>query len=185
MAQRFPDDYDGILAGAPAIHFEKLGLGQTWPQVPMLMENGGKSIGPLKLQAALAAAVKACDPLDGVTDGAIRDPRACNYSAAALVASKVLSAGEATAIDKIWAGSHDTNGELSWYGIPRGASFGALASTSLMSIAYGQAKYWVEFDPGWDYHSLSYDNYPAFYDKTCRAMTPGPTTTGPYSRHSN
>ena len=33
MAQRFPTDYDGILAGAPAIHFEKLGLGQTWPQV--------------------------------------------------------------------------------------------------------------------------------------------------------
>jgi hypothetical protein len=90
MAQRFPDDYQGtinstsschaewanqhaiyvwgsgILAGAPAIHFEKLGLGQTWPQVPMLMENGGKSIGPFKLEAALAAAVKACDPLDGV-----------------------------------------------------------------------------------------------------------------------
>jgi hypothetical protein len=33
MAQRFPNDYHGILAGAPAIHFEKLGLGQTWPQV--------------------------------------------------------------------------------------------------------------------------------------------------------
>jgi hypothetical protein len=30
MAQRFPDDYNGVLAGAPAIHFEKLGLGQTW-----------------------------------------------------------------------------------------------------------------------------------------------------------
>ena len=67
MAQRFPGDYDGILAGAPAIHFEKLGLGQTWPQVPMLMENGGKSVGPLKLRAAVAAAVEACDPLaDGI-----------------------------------------------------------------------------------------------------------------------
>lgn len=40
----FPDDYDGILAGAPAIHFEKLGLGQTWPQIPMLMENNGKAV---------------------------------------------------------------------------------------------------------------------------------------------
>ena len=67
MAQRFPNDYDGILAGAPAIHFEKLGLGQTWPQVPMLMENGGKSIAGAKLQAAIDASIKACDPIDGVT----------------------------------------------------------------------------------------------------------------------
>ena len=66
MAQRFPDDYQGILAGAPAIHFEKLGLGQTWPQVPMLMENEGKPVGALKLQMAIDAAVTACDPLDGV-----------------------------------------------------------------------------------------------------------------------
>ena len=73
MAQRFPDDYDGILAGAPAIHFEKLGLGQTWPQVPMLMENDGKSIGQLKLQSAIDASIKACDPLDGVTGGS--DPQ--------------------------------------------------------------------------------------------------------------
>ena len=98
----------------------------------------------------------------------------CNYSAAALVPSGQLTAKEATAIDKIWAGSHNTDGTQSWYGIPRGASFGALANAELMSIAYGQAKYWVEFDPAWDYHALTYDNYAAFYAKTCRAMTPGP-----------
>jgi hypothetical protein len=43
MAQRFPDDYDGIMAGAPAVHFEKLGLGQTWPQVPLLEETGAEN----------------------------------------------------------------------------------------------------------------------------------------------
>ena len=40
MAQRFPDDYQGILAGAPAIHFEKLGLGQTWPHASTCGEEG-------------------------------------------------------------------------------------------------------------------------------------------------
>lgn len=89
-------------------------------------------------------------------DGVIRDPRACNYSASALVPSGALTPKEAIAIDKIWTGSHDKNGTLSWYGIPRGASFDALANRQLMSIAYGQAKYWVELDPSWDYHSLTY-----------------------------
>ena len=37
----------------------------------------------------------------------------------------------------------------------------------------GQGKYWVELDPDWDYHSLRYDNYAAFFDKTVRAMEPG------------
>ena len=32
-------------------------------------------------------------------------------------------------------------------------------------------------DPDWDYHSLTYDNYPAFYDKTVKMMEPGPTAT--------
>ena len=68
----------------------------------------------------------------------------------------MLTSSEATAIDKIWAGSHDGDGALSWYGIPKGASFQALANKELMSIAYGQARYWVELDPNWDYHSLTY-----------------------------
>jgi hypothetical protein len=111
-------------------------------------------------------------PTVQVVDGAIRDPRACNYSATALIASGKLTSAEATAIDKIWEGSRDADGKLSWYGIPKGASFSVLAGESLWSIPDGQAKYWVELDPEWDYHSLTYDDYPAFYDKTCRAMTP-------------
>jgi|TARA_B110000208_G_scaffold191464_1_gene258393 hypothetical protein len=182
MAQRFPDDYDGILAGAPAIHFEKLGLGQTWPQVPMLMENGGKAVGGLKQSLAVAAAVKACDGLDGVVDGVLRDARQCNYSATALICAPgktvdCLTPGEAKAIDLIWRGSQNVDGSLSWYGIPRGASLSALAGESIMSIPDGQAKYWVELDPKWDYRDLTYENYPAFFDKTVKAMEPGPTAT--------
>ena len=176
MAQRFPDDYDGILAGAPAVHFDKLGLGQTWPQVPMLEENGGKAIAAKKLAKAVSASVEACDGLDGVKDGVLRDPRACNFSATALVGSG-LTAAEAKAVDLIWRGSTNPDGSLSWYGIPRGASFDALAGRSLMSIPDGQAKYFVEFDPDWDYHSLTYENYAAFFDKTVQIMEPGPTAT--------
>ena len=42
MAQRFPEDYNGILAGAPAIHWDRFQAAQIWPQVAMLHENGGQ-----------------------------------------------------------------------------------------------------------------------------------------------
>ena len=168
MAQRFPQHYDGILAGAPAVHFEKLGLGQTWPQVAMLSNNADKPVPPLKQALAIEAAVAACDELDGVKDGVLRDPRACKYSATALVckpgrSTGCLSAGEAAAIDEIWAGSRNTDGSLSWYGIPRGASFGALAGARMNPIPDGQAKYFVEFDADWDYHTLTKANFPSFF----------------------
>ena len=178
MAQRFPADYDGVLAGAPAIHFEKLGLGQTWPQVPILEENDGKAIGALKETLAVRAAVRACDALDGVVDGVLRDPRACNYSASASLVPKVLTQGEAAAIDKIWEGPRGADGAAMWYGVPRGSDLGTLAGKRMFSIAEDQGKYWVEYDPDWDYTTaLSYASWPAFFDKTVRIMEPGPTAT--------
>eukprot|EP00966_Prymnesium_polylepis_P226215 5232815-Prymnesium_polylepis.1 len=191
MAQRFPHDYQGILAGAPAIHFEKLGLDQMWPQVPMLMENDGKAVDAAKQALAVSAAVAACDALDGVTDGVLRDPRACRYNTTALlcpagVDASCLTAGEARAIQRIWDGPRapaegelkgELKGELLWYGIPIGAALDALAGERLMSIPDGQAKYWVELDPSWDYHTLNYTNWLAFNDKTVMAMEPGPTAT--------
>src|SRR5262249_32221904 len=41
MAQRYPDDYDGIVAGAPAIHWDRFQAAQIWPQVVMRRETGG------------------------------------------------------------------------------------------------------------------------------------------------
>eukprot|EP01051_Picozoa_sp_SAG22_P014410 SAG22_NODE_1746_length_3665_cov_4.270050_3_plen_116_part_00 len=62
MAQHFPHDYNGILAGAPAIHWDKFQAYQLWPQMAMLHEAGG-FIAASKQQAATAAAIAACDGL--------------------------------------------------------------------------------------------------------------------------
>jgi hypothetical protein len=82
MAQDFPGDYDGILAGTPAIHWDRLAAYQIWPQVVMKDLAGGP-ISIAKQKLATAAAIAACDAIDGVTDGVITDPRKCHYSAAA------------------------------------------------------------------------------------------------------
>ena len=71
MAQRYPKDYNGILAGAPAIHWDKFQAYQIWPQMAMRFDAGGP-IASSKQAAATAAAIAACDPQDGVTDGVIR-----------------------------------------------------------------------------------------------------------------
>src|SRR3989440_5462228 len=81
MAQDFPYDYDGILAGAPAIHWDRFQAGQIWYQTVMYQDNGAP-VPTAKEQLATRAAVNACDALDGVVDGVLTDPRQCHYSAA-------------------------------------------------------------------------------------------------------
>jgi hypothetical protein len=84
QAQNFPQDFDGILAGANAFNWDRFITAELWPEVVMNQEVGGP-IAAAKLNAVTAAAVTACDFLDGITDGLIQDPRACTYSATAFV----------------------------------------------------------------------------------------------------
>ena len=84
MAQRYPEDYNGIVAGAPAIHWDRFQAAQIWPQMVMRRENGG-AISPAKLTMATGAAVAACDAADGVIDKVIDDPRTCRFDARTLM----------------------------------------------------------------------------------------------------
>ncbi|HKX31141.1 MAG TPA: tannase/feruloyl esterase family alpha/beta hydrolase [Blastocatellia bacterium] len=109
MAQRYPDDYDGILAGAPAIHWDRFQAAQIWPQMVMFRDHGG-AIPAAKQDLATNAAIAACDPLDGVKDGVIADPRRCRFDAKRLLCpsgvndNTCLTLTEAVAINKIWQG---------------------------------------------------------------------------------
>jgi hypothetical protein len=78
-AQRYPEDFDGIVAGAPAIGFAHLWFGAAWNQ-DALLETPGSYIPKSKLQAIQAAAAKACGDADGVID----DPLACHFGPAVL-----------------------------------------------------------------------------------------------------
>ena len=75
-AQRFPDDYDGILAGAPANYWTHLLTSALWDA--QATTNDPASYIPASKIPAIAAAVNAaCDAKDGVTDKILNDPRQC------------------------------------------------------------------------------------------------------------
>jgi len=181
MAEQFPTDYNGILAGAPAFHWDRFQAYQIWPQMVMRLEAGGP-VSTAKETLATNAAVAACDALDGVTDGVIGDPRVCTYNpvndptitkaSCTSADNTCLTPGEASAIFKIWNGARNTNGKLLWPGLERGAALNGLAGTNPFAIAVAQPQFWVYFDPSWDWHTLNYANYEAFFKDTMRMVNP-------------
>jgi len=168
LAQRYPDGYDGILAGAPAIHWDRFHPAQLWPQLVRLEEVGG-SIPTCKYDAVTAAAVDYCDSRDGVADGILDDPRRCDFDPRTLIGAEFgacgrLTAAEAEAIARMWDGPRDTDGERLWYGIPIGTPMAALAGPSPFFVGLQHAQFWVNQDPTWNWQTLTYDNYASFFE---------------------
>jgi feruloyl esterase len=81
--QRFPEDYDGVLVGAPANDWTHLFAGFVWNE-QALWNSPGAYVSPSKLAAVQAATLATCDALDGVTDGVVEDPRRCQFDPASL-----------------------------------------------------------------------------------------------------
>lgn len=110
--QRFADDYDGVLVGAPANDWTHLFAGFVWNE-QALWNTAGAYLPPSKLAAVQAATLASCDALDGVVDGVSEDPRRCNFDPASLACPagtdtpNCLTPPQATAVRKIMAGPRE------------------------------------------------------------------------------
>jgi pimeloyl-ACP methyl ester carboxylesterase len=162
LAQRYPDAYDGILAGAPAINWDRFIPSLLWPQIVMDEELGGV-IDPCKLAAATSAAVEACDTVDGVSDGVLEDPRACDFDPSALVGFETpcgeFTETDAAVIQAIWDGPRTSNGDFMWYGIAPGAPLEEVAGSLPFPIGSDYIRIWVHQDPTFDWHTLGYGGF--------------------------
>lgn len=174
-AQRYPADYDGILAGAPAINWQKLHVAQLWGQ--MSMNAAGNFVAQCKFAAATTAAVTACDTIDGVQDGVLEDPLRCHYDPAALVgtvtACGTITAADADVIRKIWQGPRRQSGEFMWYGLTRGASFAGLNNTVgtpptgvPFFITIEWFRYWLSQNTALDWRTITPDLYELYWDQS-------------------
>lgn len=144
MAQMFPQDFDGVVVGAPAINFDRLLPSMLYPALSANIINKAQ-ISDAKLKAVTAAAIAACDGLDGVQDGIINDERLCHYNAEAFVCKgsprdppNCLTETDASAVNQMWEGPHNRFGRL-WFGTSRGASLASLKGPSVTHATVGQA----------------------------------------------
>jgi hypothetical protein len=110
--QRFANDYDGVLVGAPANDWTHLFAGFVWNE-QALWNTPGAYLPASKLAAVQAATLASCDALDGVADGVAEDPRRCKFDPATLAcpagtdAPNCLTPPQVTAVQKIMAGPRD------------------------------------------------------------------------------
>jgi hypothetical protein len=133
-AQRFPADFDGIVAGAPANIWAPLnGEFQVWLGRINADAQGAPIMTPDKLPALHAAAIASCDGADGLVDGQIDDPRACRFDPASIQCAgadgqSCLTAAQVDVARKAYSGPVDARGrhlypggepvgsELAWAG---------------------------------------------------------------------
>ncbi|MGE3821194.1 MAG: tannase/feruloyl esterase family alpha/beta hydrolase [Isosphaeraceae bacterium] len=174
-AQRYPEDYDGILSACPAINWHRFLPADLWPQVVMV---AAKNFVPkAKLDAATAAAVASCDPLDGVTDGVIDDPSRCAYDPRELVGTQVgdgtFTEADADVVRKIWEGPRGRDGKFLWYGLARGTDLSALAGTGgtpLTGRPFSIPRDWFQYfllqDPKWDWTTLTPEGFEVLWNQS-------------------
>ena len=83
-AQRYPNDFDGIIAGDPANNWTRFYAGAHLWYSQALLADEGSYVPPSKLPALGNAVNEACDALDGVSDGILQNPLACEFKPASL-----------------------------------------------------------------------------------------------------
>ncbi|MFM6933718.1 MAG: tannase/feruloyl esterase family alpha/beta hydrolase [Novosphingobium sp.] len=114
-AARFPDDYDGIVSGAPAASFTELGMALINAHQAQVLP--GSAIRPAQAKFLQEEVLKQCDILDGQSDGLIADPRQCRFDANKLLCSnssslQCFSEGQIGALRRIYSGPRSPDGRV-------------------------------------------------------------------------
>lgn len=141
-AQRFPADFDGIVAGAPVIFYQELNAGHTWLLQRVFQsdfagnlahdsDGDGTRDSLAKLEMLHEAVLAKCDALDGVADGVIDDPLRCDFDPDVDLAARMCPIGrdavdcftppQLQTIKDFYSGPYDSRG----HSIYKGRAFGA------------------------------------------------------------
>lgn len=171
--QKYPDDFDGVIAGDPANwttrHYT---ASHMW--VTLALE-GDAWLPPAKVQVLADAVNNACDALDGIRDGVLNDPRRCHFDPAAIQCKNgespngaCLTGLQVEAVKKIWTGPRDSDGGSLYPGLEPGGEAGPNGwlqwvtgkepgSGGHTGLGLPFLKYIVYENPEWDFHTFRYN----------------------------
>ena len=168
-AQRFPADYDGILAGAPANAWSTM-IASGVKGIQGMLNDPRAFISDLKLPAIQKAALDACDAQDGVKDGVIANPAKCRFDPNVLLCDgkenlNCLTRPQIETLKTLYNGAKDTHGkpvfpgftmgdETSWREWVVGVAPGASSSVQYIQNYF---RYMVTGDPKWNVLTANVD----------------------------
>lgn len=166
-AQRYPNDFDGIVAGAPANFITHLQAGGTYTSWVRLKdgESSSEFIPPAKFLYLHKAVLAACDAKDGVIDGVITDPRRCHFDPKVIECHGAdepgcLTAAQVHTAQLIYAGAKYNDGKQIFPGYEPGSELlwappaaGPVSNT----IGVGFFRFMVFGNPDWDFRTFDVD----------------------------
>ena len=176
FAQRFPEDFDGILAASPGLQYNTMITAGFYPYLKV--QAVGQFPHPCELTALMTAAIEECDPKDGVTDGIISAPELCTFDPFSMVGKPVACEGRQINLTYAAAlGAQETwtpNMTVLWYGLEPGSDLtGALNTTCSQTGTCEPVPfpplvewlvYWLEKDPSYDYRKYTVQEMIAWLD---------------------
>jgi peptidoglycan/xylan/chitin deacetylase (PgdA/CDA1 family) len=183
--QRYPDDFDGVIAGAPGNNRVRLNVAFLWQFLANRRphDDANPIIQPAKLPLITQAVVNACDGKDGVTDGVVDDPRRCDFDPAVLQCksdedSQCLTREQIATLRKMYAGARNPRtGEPIYQGWPKSSEALTLLPTGMPAIGWQQYsggtepartnfwRHWIFNNPKWDWWSFDFDRDVATADE--------------------
>jgi feruloyl esterase len=167
-ATRYPEDFDGIVAGAPAnphIYLHASGIELNM----QLRKNPELPLTPGKIAAVQKAIMQTCDKLDGVKDGILNNPEKCKFDPATLQCKEgnsdtCLSAAQVEAVKKVFADVKTSKGEIVWTGFAPGSDLQSTPLTAKTDPNAPPSPFLLDSirilgyqDPNWDWRTWNLD----------------------------
>lgn len=170
-AQRYPDDYDGILSGAPVFTFTNLHMGQLWTAHATLKQPGA-ALTADDFALVSAAVLEQCDANDGVSDGILTDPTSCDFDPRDLVCrgrstSECLAEPKVAALEMIYGGAvNPRTGEQIYPGLEPGSEGAQPGNPGWSLIMNGRTPFSIDLpvlggmgfeNNNWDWTTFDFD----------------------------
>ena len=163
-AQRFPADFNGIIAGAPGLDWTGRAA-QAVRIAKHLEQNEAARLGEPQRRLLHAAVLDACDLHDGVKDGVLENPKQCKFDPGVLECkssdtSSCLTAPQVEAARMIYSAAVNPKTKRVVSGLERGSELGWTDlgwTASARATGLDQFRYLVFADPKWTIDKFNWD----------------------------